>query len=188
MYKFSKKKRNYQSFYNRMLEKIPSNLKFKDLESYYPKIRKGRVIKVYDGDSITVAARIPKLKDRTIYKFSIRLNRIDTPEIKTRNETEKNYALKIRDLLDEKIMGKTIRLKVINTDKYGRLLAEVIYKKENINDWLLLNKYALEYDGGKKFEFDPSLFNTNLNPISRVSHLSNLSDFNDLNDLNDFTD
>ena len=157
-----KKKKIYQTFYNRMLEKIPKNLKFKDLDFYYPNIKKGRVIKVYDGDSITVAAIVPKSKDKTIYKFNVRLNRIDTPEIRTKNETEKEFAIKIRDLLSEKIMGKMVYLKVINTDKYGRLLAEISYKKENINDWLLNNNYAFKYDGGKKQEFQESYFNSNL--------------------------
>ena len=42
-----------------------------------------KCIKVYDGDTITVAF-IPKgLKD--FYKYTIRLNGIDSPEIKSKN-------------------------------------------------------------------------------------------------------
>ena len=119
----------------RNYRKIPKNLVFNELSNFYPNIKKGRVIKVYDGDSITVAARIPELKNDTIYKFSIRLNRIDTPELRTSNNIEKEYAIKIRDILSERIMNKMVNLKVIKTDKYGRYLAEVLYKKENINDW-----------------------------------------------------
>jgi endonuclease YncB( thermonuclease family) len=158
-----KTKKKYQTFYNKLLEKIPKNLNFKDLNSYHPKLKKGRVIKVYDGDSITIAATLPKSNDREFYKFNIRLNRIDTPEIRTQNKIEKIYGIKIRDLLNEKIMNKMVNLKVINTDKYGRLLAEVSYKNENINDWLLINKYAMEYDGGTKKEFNKSSFNNSLN-------------------------
>jgi endonuclease YncB( thermonuclease family) len=160
-----KEKKNYVTFYNRILEKIPKSLTFKDLESYYPKLRKGRVVKVYDGDSITIAARIPKSKDRTIYKFNIRLNRIDTPEIRTRDNKEKVYGLKIRDLLSDKIMNEMVDLKVIDTDKYGRLLAEVIYNNENINNWLLQNKYAMEYNGGQKKKFSEIEYNTDLSTL-----------------------
>ncbi len=152
----------YNEFYNKIYNNIPKNLKFKDLEHFYPNIKIGRVIKVYDGDTITIAARIPKSKDRKIYKFNIRLNRIDCPEIKTTNITEKKYGLKIRDILNEKIMNKMIKLKIINTDKYGRYLAEISYKKENINNWLLDNKYAIYYDGGKKIEFSTFNYNNNL--------------------------
>jgi len=146
----------------RKYRKIPKNLTFNKLSNFYPDIRKGRVIKVYDGDSITVAARIPQLKNNIIYKFSIRLNRLDTPELRTSNHIEKEYAIKIRDLLSERIMNKMINIKVIKTDKYGRYLAEIFYKKENINDWLLNNHYATRYDGGTKEQFDTRNYNVNL--------------------------
>ena len=146
----------------RKYRKIPKNLNIKELSQFYPDLNKGRVIKVYDGDSITVAARIPILKNNTIYKFNIRLNRIDTPELKTKNPIEKEYAIKIRDLLSEKIMNKMVNIKVLKTDKYGRCLAEVSYKKNNINDWLINNGYAINYDGGTKNEFNPNNFNRDL--------------------------
>ena len=146
----------------RKYRKIPKNLVFKDLSCFYPDIKKGRVIKVYDGDSITIAARIPELKNDTIYKFSIRLNRIDTPELKTSNPIEKEYAIKIRDLLSEKIMNKMVNIHILKTDKYGRYLAEVSYKKLNINDWLIKNKYAMPYDGKTKTVFNSNDFNVDL--------------------------
>ena len=142
-----------KKIYFRLTGKISKNLNFKDLDHFYPEIKKGRVIKVYDGDTITIAARVPKLKNRKIYKFNIRLNRIDTPEIRSQNPLEKELAIKIRDKLSEKIMNKMINVKILKTDKYGRYLAEIFYKKENINNWLLNNNYASEYNGGKKLSF-----------------------------------
>ena len=146
----------------RKYRKIPKNLNIKELSQFYPNINKGRVIKVYDGDSITIAARIPILKNNTIYKFNIRLNRIDTPELRTSNPIEKEYAIKIRDRLSEKIMNKMVNIKVLKTDKYGRYLAEVSYKKLNINDWLINNGYAINYNGGTKNIFNPNNFNKDL--------------------------
>ena len=146
----------------RKYRKIPKNLDFKELSHFYPNIKKGRVIKVYDGDSITIAGRIPELKNDVIYNFNLRLNRIDTPEIKTNNPIEKEYAIKVRDILSEKIMNKMVNIKVLKTDKYGRYLAEVSYKKLNINTWLLQNNYAIFYDGGAKEVFDSNRFNPDL--------------------------
>lgn len=146
----------------RKYRKIPKNLNFKELSHFYPDIKKGRVIKVYDGDSITIASRIPESKNNNIYKFNLRLNRIDTPEIKSKNLLEKRYAIKIRDILCKKIMNKMVNIKVIKQDKYGRYLAEVSYKKLNINNWLLNNNYALLYDGGAKRSFDSNKFNPEL--------------------------
>ena len=142
-----------------VLKKIPKNLDYKELDYFYPPIKKGRVIRVYDGDTITIAARVPMLKNKKIYKFSIRLNRIDCPEIRTTNADEKICGLRVRDLLSEKIMNKMVNIKIINTDKYGRYLAEVSYKKENISNWLLENKYAVKYNGGTKEKFSLGKYN-----------------------------
>ena len=60
-------------------------------------------------------------------------------------DIEKEYAIKIRDILSERIMNKMVNLKVIKTDKYGRYLAEVLYKKENINDWKYCGIVSLFY-------------------------------------------
>jgi endonuclease YncB( thermonuclease family) len=65
-------------------------------------------------------------------------------------------------MLSEKIMNKMVNIKVLKTDKYGRYLAEVSYKKLNINNWLLKNNYALLYDGGAKRSFDSNKFNPEL--------------------------
>lgn len=131
---------------------------YADTKPYIPPITTGKVIKVYDGDTITIATYIHGLKQP--YRFSIRLSGIDTPELRTANETEKEYAIIIRDKLSAKIMDKTVSVSNISTEKYGRILATVTLKDENqsINDWLLKNKYAVEYTGGSKQEFNARNF------------------------------
>ena len=79
--------------------KLPQDLNVKELPVFVPPINSGRVIKVYDGDTITVASKVPNLKNSQIFKFSVRLNGIDTPEIKGSNEDEKSIAIKARDAL-----------------------------------------------------------------------------------------
>ena len=63
---------------------------------------------------------------------------------------EKQHALQSRDALKEKIMDKIITLDITGLEKYGRILATVYYKGENMNEWLLKNNYAIPYDGGTK--------------------------------------
>ena len=155
--------RYFYKIWNKLCKKIPKNLDYKDLNYFYPPIKKGRVIRVYDGDTITIAARVPLLKNKEIYKFSIRLNRIDCPEIRTQNVDEKKCGLRVRDLLSEKIMNKMVNIEILKTDKYGRYLAEVSYKKQNISDWLLWNKYAVKYNGGTKEQFLIGKYNYLLN-------------------------
>ena len=85
--------------------------------AFVPPISSGTVIKVYDGDTITITSKLP-YDSSPLYKFSVRLNGIDCPEIKGKCETEKEVAKVARDTLSSKIMGKVIQLKNVQTEKY----------------------------------------------------------------------
>ena len=118
--------------------------------TFIPPITEGKVIKVYDGDTITVTTKVPGMMDSPLYKFSVRLNYIDTPELRTKNEEEKEIAKLARDALSSKILGKIVQLKDVKLEKYGRILCEVYHEDLCLNDWLVDNRYAVKYDGGKK--------------------------------------
>jgi len=125
------------------------SIEYKDTIAFVPQITSGKVIKVYDGDTITIASKMP-YENSPIFRFSVRLLGIDTPEIKTKSKAEKELAILARDALSSKIMGKIIILKNVSLEKYGRLLADVYLDDLNLNQWLIENKYAVAYDGGTK--------------------------------------
>ena len=111
-----------------------------------------KCVDVYDGDTITVVFK--PYPNVPIYKYSIRLLGIDTPEIRTKNLDEKKKGIEVRDILREKILGKIITIKCGKFDKYGRLLANIFDEGgQHINKWLVDNKYAYEYFGGTKRVF-----------------------------------
>ena len=118
-------------------------------ETYIPKITCGIVIKVYDGDTITVAAYLPE-SNKKVYKFAIRLRGIDSPELRGSSATEKKHAIVARDALSGRILNQYIDIKNVSTEKYGRLLADVYFEGTNMNNWKVSNNYAVEYDGGTK--------------------------------------
>ena len=124
---------------------------------FVPPVSSGTVIKVYDGDTITVASRLP-YKKSPLYRFRVRLARIDAPEIKGKTKYEKECAVISRDELASWIYQKRVHLKQNRTEKYGRLLAEVYCEGVNVSDWMLARGYAVPYDGGKKATFSPSRF------------------------------
>lgn len=126
---------------------------YKDGKTFIPPIQQGKVVKVYDGDTITIINYLP-YKGSELYRFRVRLRGIDCPEIRTKDKTEKRIAEIARDKLREKIMDKIVELENVNIDKYGRILADVKYNKKNMGDWLLENRLAIKYDGGKKTEID----------------------------------
>lgn len=131
-------------------EKDLSSIEYKDTSPFSVPLKKGKVVKVYDGDTITVANCLPIIDDNTIYRFSVRLNGIDTPEIKGKNEDEKTAAKNARDALSSLILHKEVILKNVSTEKYGRLLADVYFNDLHLNQWMIDQRYAVKYDGGHK--------------------------------------
>jgi len=133
---------------------IPKDINPKEVTRFVPPVSRGRVIKVYDGDTITIAAYLPYRKSK-LYKFSVRLAGIDCPELKTSNKAEKEIAILARDFVSNIIMGKMVDLKGVSTEKYGRILADVVYEKKSISQLLLEKRLAVVYDGGSKSQACP---------------------------------
>ena len=108
----------------------------------------GKVVSVYDGDSVKII--FPFHNEN--YKWTCRLSGIDTPELRTKNEKEKKYGYKVRDILRTKILNKIVTVICGDFDKYGRLLTTIICNEDNcnVNEWLVENNYAVVYDGGTK--------------------------------------
>jgi|UniRef100_A0A6C0IMN6 micrococcal nuclease len=125
------------------------DVNYEDTEPFIPPITHGKVIKVYDGDTITIAAMLP-YKDSILYRFSVRINGIDCPEIRTKDKDEKKCAIMAKGLIMEKAMNKIVSLENLQTEKYGRILADVICDGESLGDLLLNARLAIKYDGGKK--------------------------------------
>ena len=122
---------------------------WKDTMPFIPPISGGVVIKVYDGDTITIASKLP-YKKSPLYRFSVRLNRIDAPEIKGVSKKETQMAIISRDKLAEKCLGKKVTLTEIKREKYGRVLADVYCDGLFLNEWMITEKLAVKYDGGTK--------------------------------------
>lgn len=122
-----------------------------------------RVVKIYDGDTITVI--IPVFN--SFYKFSVRLKNIDTCEMKSKKQTNKTIANDARKRLFElvttqnlddsdKFLSDNVNLVYIKCedfDKYGRLLGDIYKNKDDdksFSEILIEEKLAYSYDGKKK--------------------------------------
>ena len=128
---------------------------WKNTIEFVPLVSEGKVIKVYDCDTITIATKFPYVtslnESNIMYRFHVRLLGIDTPEMKTKNEDEKSIAHLAQKALSELILNKNVSLKNTSLDKYGRILANV-YTENGIelSSWAISNRYAVSYDGGTK--------------------------------------
>ena len=117
--------------------------------TFIPPITEGIVVKVYDGDTITIVSKLP-YDSSPLYKFSIRIAGIDCPEIRGKCEDEKQCAQLAKKHVADLILGKSVQLTNLETEKYGRILANVWCDGVNIGDYLINNRLALVYDGGTK--------------------------------------
>mgnify|MGYP003108687258 FL=1 len=114
--------------------------------------------RVVDGD--TIDAEIDLGFDVKISK-RIRLSGIDAPESRTRNKVEKKLGLAAKDRLTDLLEGAAncFELESQEFGKYGRVLGKLHINKLSgkdtltqvcINDVLVKEGYAVEYNGGKK--------------------------------------
>ena len=115
--------------------------------------------RVVDGD--TIDAEIDLGFEITIKK-RIRLGGINAPESRTRNLAEKKMGLAAKERLKEMLEGSANEFELESTKlgKYGRVIGRIhiskLSGKDNItqvcvNDKLVEEGYAVEYDGGKRF-------------------------------------
>jgi micrococcal nuclease len=146
---YSSKTRNDILYKNYMSD--GSDIKWEDTVEFTFPIKGGRVIKVYDADTITIASKLP-YDDSPMYRLSVRLNGIDAPEIKGKgvSDEEKEAAKQARDFVSNLVLNKCVRLENIDSEKYGRILADVYIGDIHLNDFLLKERYAVKYDGGTK--------------------------------------
>jgi endonuclease YncB( thermonuclease family) len=127
------------------------DIKIEDTVEFTFPIKSGRVIKCYDADTITIASKLP-YDASPLYRLSVRLNGIDAPEIKGKSAEEKEVAKEARDFLSNLVLNKMIRLENVESEKYGRILADVYLGDVHLNELLLKERYAVKYDGGTKLK------------------------------------
>ena len=136
----------------------------------------GKIVEMYDADTCKIV--LPLFSG--IYKFTCRLNGIDTPEMKPRKDkpnrdAEIAWAKRARneflrlvcpdskcclipdpkkdDILKELEQNrKLVSVKCLEFDKYGRLLVEItpVGSQETVNQLLVKGNLAVLYDGGTK--------------------------------------
>ncbi len=106
-------------------------------------------VRNYDGDTITF--NLPGLHPIIGEKISIRVNGIDTPEIKGKCEKEKYDAKQAREMVADILKdAEQVTLKNMERGKYFRIAADIIVDGENLADTLIDAGMAIRYNGGKK--------------------------------------
>ncbi len=121
-------------------------------KTQYGTVTVSKVISVYDGDTFRV--NIDSLPPIVGKNIPIRVNGVDTPEIRGKCQYEKDLALEARDFVRAKLANaKEIKLTNLQRGKYFRVVANVVVDGVSLEKELLDNKLAYEYSGGKKLSW-----------------------------------
>lgn len=113
-------------------------------------------VRAKDGDTIVVD--IPGVHSYFGSKAEVRLYGIDTPETKSKNDCEVRLSRIAKKLVESNLAhAKRIDLKLIankngkmRKEKYGRMLADVLYDGKSLTDSLLAQSLGVRYEGKKK--------------------------------------
>ena len=94
----------------------------------------GTVVRVVDGDTIHVRRLTGNNK-----AIKVRIRGIDAPEI-----CQQGGAVS-RDALQRRLMRQKIDVQGRNQDDYGRLLAQITHKNDDIGQWMVSEGQAWSY-------------------------------------------
>jgi endonuclease YncB( thermonuclease family) len=103
-------------------------------------VYQGKVVKIADGDTLTILANNQQLK--------IRLSEIDTPERK------QPFGTRAKQALSELAFGKLARVVEVTVDRYGRIVGRVYVGKTDVNRELVAQGFAWVY---RKYSNDAEL-------------------------------
>jgi micrococcal nuclease len=118
-------------------------------EKHYGTAIISEITSIYDGD--TFRANLKGYPAIIGEHMSIRINGIDTPELRGKCEVEKQLARKAKQFTVEHLRAaKNITLKNIKRGKYFRLIADVYVGGVNLGEQLIKQGHAVKYTGKTK--------------------------------------
>ena len=118
-------------------------------EKTYGSVTIAEVTSIYDGD--TFRANIPDYPLIIGQHMGIRINGVDTPEMRGKCEQEKVLARKAKQYTVMMLRSaKAIELRNMQRGKYFRIVADVLADGQSVGEGLVNKGLAVPYDGGKK--------------------------------------
>lgn len=107
------------------------------------------ITSIYDGD--TFRCNISGYPEIIGERISIRINGIDTPELRDNRDHIKQLARLAKQHTVQRLReAQKIELRNMKRGKYFRIVADVFVDGENLGQELLQKGLAKPYDGGKK--------------------------------------
>jgi endonuclease YncB( thermonuclease family) len=107
------------------------------------------ITSIYDGD--TFRCTIKNWPEIIGERIGIRVNGIDTPEMRDKRPEIKALAQQAKQFVVERLRSaQAVELRNLHRGKYFRIVADVYYDGQSLAQDLLDAGLAKPYDGGKK--------------------------------------
>ena len=107
------------------------------------------ITSVYDADTFRV--NIKGFPEIIGHRVPIRVNNIDSPEIKGSCPQEKKLAREAKQFTVGMLRsGRVVELRNMKRGKYFRIVADVFVDGQSLGEHLVVKGLAVRYDGGKK--------------------------------------
>ena len=106
-------------------------------------------VSAYDGDTVTF--NVYSMHPIVGQRIGVRINGIDTPELRTKDICERRKGIQARDVVRGLLSkGKIILLRNIQRGKYFRIVADIYVDGVSVANTLLNQGLAYVYTGGTK--------------------------------------
>lgn len=86
------------------------------------------IIGVYDGDTITA---IFVLSSSDFFRIQLRINGIDSPELRSKNPLEKEAGKVVKNYVKNKLLSRILPIQILKWDKYGGRMDAEVYLDES---------------------------------------------------------
>lgn len=122
---------------------------------FFPDFTYGKVVDVYDGDTITVNTMLNNIDQ--VFQFKIRLYGINCPEIKGGTIESKRLAKKAKKYVVDRALDQMVKIEIMSgkfinnklvKDPFGRIIAKVYladYLEKDLSTELLEESLAKQF-------------------------------------------
>ena len=125
-----------------------------DSDSSYGTVSVSRIIRVIDGDTFVVD--IDQFPDLIGKNISIRVNGIDTPELRGKCDNEKSLAVKAKERVETLLKtSDTIMLENLSRGSFFRIVADVMIDGVSLGELLLKENLAAIYQSNDNNKWCP---------------------------------
>jgi endonuclease YncB( thermonuclease family) len=125
---------------------LDNQILYNDTICFVPDISKGRVIRIFDGDTCMVAAKLP-YTNSPLFRFTISISGINCPELRGNTDDEKSCAQLAKLELTDLIMGRVVDIVDLHNGQSNKLEGDLYIQNIQVSELLVRRRLAIRSIG-----------------------------------------